>query len=532
MMEKLWTKHVSDGNPKEVVVPNISLNQMLHESVEKYADYTAMTFYDKTYTYKEFDTMVKAFAASLTDKGITKGDRVAIMLPNCPQYPISYYSIIRCGAIVVQVNPMYQQEELLHVLKDADVKVLIILDDLLPVVENIKEKTSLTSIIDVSLKEDSKFSRLLLNKDIALRQVNIDPKEDVAVIQYTGGTTGDSKGAMLTHYNLVANTIQSFATAKVKYELGKEKALTVAPLFHVYGMTSCMNMLFYMGGNMIILPRFNVEETVETIEKERPTLFAGVPTMFIGLLNYYKKRPFDLSSLKTCSSGSAPLPKEILEAFNKISGAKIVEGFGLSEASPVTHRNPIVGLQKIGSVGIPVPNTDSKIVNVENKEEELPIGEVGELAVKGPQIMKGYWNLPEETEDTLRDGWLYTGDLAFMDEDGYFTIVGRKKEMIIASGFNVYPVEIEDVLYEHPDVLEAAVIGVPDEYRGEAIKAVVVLQEKSQLSIEDMIDYCAKKLAAYKVPNEVQFVKELPKSAIGKILKRKLIEQHHNQSIV
>lgn len=521
-MEKPWTKHVVKGNPKEVTIPNISLTQMLDESVKEYAEHTAMSFYNKTYTYKELDTMVENVAASLKNKGVNKGDRVAIMLPNCPQYPISYYAILRCGAVVVQVNPMYQQDELLYVLNDSGVKVLIVLDDLLPIVESVKEKTSLISMVDVSLNGDCKFTRLLSNEELPAPQVKIDPKEDVAVIQYTGGTTGRSKGAMLTHYNLVANTVQSYALAKVKYELGKEKALTIAPLFHVYGMTSCMNVTFYIGGSMIIVPRFNVEETVKIIEREKPTTFAGVPTMFIGLLNYHQKRPFDLSSLKICGSGSAPLPVEILERFNEKSGTSIVEGFGLSEASPVTHRNPIKGLQKPGSVGFPVPNTDSKIVDVDTGETVLPYGEVGELIIKGPQVMKGYWNLPEETKETLRDGWLYTGDLAFMDEDGYFTIVGRQKEMIIASGFNVYPTEIEDILYKHPDVSEAAVIGVPDAYRGETIKAVVVLKENSRISSDEIIQYCHERLATYKVPKTIEFVEALPKTAVGKVLKRKL----------
>lgn len=530
-MEKIWTKHVSKGNPKEVVIPNISLTQMLDESVKKYGNHTAMTFNNKIYTYKEFDSMVKNVAGALKNKGIKKGDRVAIMLPNCPQYPINYYATLLCGGIVVQVNPMYQSEELLHVLKDSKVKALIILDKLLPIIKNIKEQTSLTSIIDVSLEEECEFNQLVSNQDLSTPQVSIEPKEDVAVIQYTGGTTGRSKGAMLTHYNLVANAYQSYATAKIKYVLGEEKMLTVAPLFHVYGMTSCMNMTFYIGGNMIIVPKFSVEETVKVIEKEKPTIFSGVPTMFIGLLNYHNEYPFDLSCLKTCSSGSAPLPVEVLKEFNSKSGTTIVEGFGLSEASPVTHRNPIGRFQKQGTVGIPVPNTDSKIVDADTGEEVLSNGEVGELIVKGPQIMKGYWNLPRETKETLRDGWLYTGDLAFMDDDGFFTIVGRKKEMIIASGFNVYPIEIEDVLYRHPDISEAAVIGISDKYRGETIKAVVVLKNHSQISEETLIQFCRKKLAPYKVPKIIEFMEALPKSAIGKILKRELLELQSNKNI-
>lgn len=526
-MKKPWNQFISKGNPKEITIPNMSLPQMFNKSVEKYANKIAITYEKELYTYKQLDRMVKNLAAALKEKGISKGDCVALMLPNCPQYPVSYFATLFCGAIVVQVNPMYQSDELLHVLQNAEVKCLIIWENLLPIVEKIKQHTSLTSVIKVSLTNDCTFNRFLVNKDLSVSSVpsvDIDPKEDIAVLQYTGGTTGRSKGAMLTHYNLVANTLQSYATAKNTYVLGEEKALTIAPLFHVYGMTSCMNLTFYIGGNMIIVPKFNIENTVQVIKKEKPTIFAGVPTMFIGLLNYYNHEYFDLSCLKTCSSGSAPLPIGVLEEFNKKSGTKIVEGYGLSEASPVTHRNPVDGIQKLGSVGIPVPNTDSKIVDIDTGEITLQHGEVGELVIKGPQVMKGYWKLPEETKNVIREGWLYTGDLAMMDEEGFFTIVGRKKELIIASGFNVYPVEIEDVLYEHPNIAEAVVIGVTDKYRGESIKAVVVLKKDQQLTKSDVIQFCQQRLAAYKVPRKVDFVETLPKSAVGKVLKRRLIE--------
>lgn len=331
---------------------------------------------------------------------------------------------------------------------------------------------------------------------------------------------------MLTHYNLVANTLQSAATAHIKTNTGEERVLTISPLFHVYGMTSAMNLTFYNGGNLILVPRFEVEEVVKMIEKTKPTSFPGVPTMYIALLNYYKTYKFDLSCLKTCTSGSAPLPVEVINRFNEVSGTNVAEGYGLSEASPVTHRNPISGLQKRGSIGIPIPNTDAKVVDIATGEEDLPIGEVGELIIKGPQIMKGYWNMPEETANTIRDGWLYTGDLAMMDADGFFYIVGRKKEMILASGFNVYPIEVEDVIYSHSKVLEAAVIGVPDEYRGETVKAIVVTKENECITEDELIQFCRERLAAYKVPKEIAFVEELPKTAVGKILKRTLKEMY------
>lgn len=319
--------------------------------------------------------------------------------------------------------------------------------------------------------------------------------------------------------------MQSYATAVSRTVLGEERVLSISPLFHVYGMTSCMNLTFYIGGNLILIPRFQPEEVVNIIEQTKPSIFPGVPTMYIALLNYFKVRPFNLSCLKTCSSGSAPLPAEVLKQFNETSGTKVAEGFGLSEASPVTHRNPINGLQKAGSIGIPIPNTDARIVDAATGTAEMTVGEVGELIVKGPQVMKGYWKLPEETEHALRNGWLYTGDLAKMDSDGYFYIIGRKKELIIASGYNVYPIEVEDILYAHPKVLEAAVVGVPDPYRGETVKAFVVLKENEQLSEEELIQYCRDQLAVYKVPHAVEFLQEFPKTAVGKILKRSLKEQ-------
>ncbi|MCM3164042.1 long-chain fatty acid--CoA ligase [Metabacillus litoralis] len=525
-MNRPWLKHVVEGNPVEIEIPEISLPDLFQRSVEKYENKIAVTFYDKSYSYSLLNDCVNRMASSLTKRQVKKGDRVAIMLPNCPQYPISYYASLLCGATIVQINPMYQSSELLYVLNDSQAKVIIVLDQLLPVVEKILNETSVTTIIPVSFEKESLFHQLLKDPGDRIPKEKIDPIEDIAVLQYTGGTTGRSKGAMLTHYNLVANTLQSAATAHVKTNTGEERVLTISPLFHVYGMTSAMNLTFYNGGNLILVPRFDVEEVVKIIEKTKPTSFPGVPTMYIALLNYYKTYKFDLSCLQTCTSGSAPLPVEVINRFNEVSGTNVAEGYGLSEASPVTHRNPISGLQKRGSIGIPIPNTDAKIVDIATGEQDLSIGEVGELIIKGPQIMKGYWNMPEETANTIRHSWLYTGDLAMMDADGFFYIVGRKKEMILASGFNVYPIEVEDVIYSHSKVLEAAVIGVPDEYRGETVKAIVVAKENEIITEEELIQFCRDRLAAYKVPKEIAFVEELPKTAVGKILKRTLKEMY------
>ncbi|MED1201670.1 long-chain-fatty-acid--CoA ligase [Heyndrickxia acidicola] len=523
-MKKPWLKHVAKGNPTEIHIPEMSLNQLFCQSSEKYHNHIAVTFYNRTFTYSELAGAIKKIAVELYKLGTDKGDKVAIMLPNCPEYPMIYYAALSLGAVIVQINPMYKSLELLHVLKDSQTKILFVLEDLLPIVQDIVGETFISEIIPVSAENKNRFQRMLNESDGYVPNVEINPKEDVAVLQYTGGTTGRAKGAMLTHYNLVANTLQCVSTSLIKTRLGEERVLSISPLFHVYGMTSAMNCTFYTGGNLILVPRFQVDEVVNLIEKTKPTSFPGVPTMYIALLNYYHTHPFDLSCFTTCTSGSAPLPVEVINRFNEISGTSVAEGYGLSEASPVTHRNPVAGLQKRGSIGIPLPNTDAKIVDIATGTVELPSGEVGELVINGPQIMKGYWQMPHETARTIRDGWLFTGDLAIMDTDGFFYIVGRKKEMILASGYNVYPIEVEDILYSHPNVLEAAVIGIPDEYRGETVKAFVVLREVNKAYEEELIQFCRHRLSAYKVPNSIDFVDELPKTAVGKILKRKLKE--------
>ena len=529
--DRPWMQFVAKGNPKEIQIPELSLPQLLDESFATYPDHIAMTFLGKTYTYTELQEHIRKVAWALARRGVTKGERVALMLPNCPQYPISFYGALTCGATIVQLNPMYKSAELLHILNDSGAKTIILMDSLLPLIENIRDQTGIERILPVSVESAKMPDEWLDETNDPFPGVICQPKEDVAVLQYTGGTTGMPKGAMLTHYNLVANILQSAATSFVQVKKGEECVLAVIPLFHVYGMTSAMAVAFFNGGNVILIPKFDVEQLVTTIEEIKPTSFPGVPTMLIALVDYYKKKKFDLSCIEICSSGSAPLPFEVLDQFNEISGTTVLEGYGLSEASPVTHRNPIEGVQKKGSIGIPIPNTDAKIVDVATGEQELPVGKVGELIIQGPQVMKGYWNRPQETNHTIRSGWLYTGDLAKMDEDGFFYIVGRKKEMIIASGYNVYPVEVENVIYHHPAVLEAAVIGIPDAYRGETIRAVVVLKDQQHVREEELIQFCRSRLSAYKVPQDILFVDELPKTTVGKILKRTLKEQFsHKES--
>lgn len=531
-LEKVWLKHYPNHIPKEIKVPDKSLPEMLKDSIEKFGDKTALYFYGKEISYKELGTLSDSFTSALQDEGVKKGDRVAIMLPNSPQYVISYYGILQAGGIVTQVNPMLVSKELEYILNDSGAETIVIYEPLLPVLNQVIDNTSVKRVIKVNLEgresRDSlavDFQSILKKENKPPRMVDFDPFNDVAVLQYTGGTTGRSKGAMLTHRNLLAVVIQTYEFFKDSFEMGKDRFLTVIPLFHVYGMSSCMNLSIYTGAMNILLPKFEIEEVLQTIKEVKPTSFPGVPTMYIALLNHPKSSEYGLDSIRICNSGSAPMPKEIMREFEEKVGAKVLEGFGLSESSPTTHCNPSFSTRKPGSVGIGMPSTDYKIVDLEDGEKELPPGETGEIIIKGPQVMKGYWNMPEETEKTLRNGWLYTGDIAYMDEEGYLYIVDRKKDLIIASGFNVYPRDVEEIIYQHPAIQEAVVVGVPDPYRGETVKAVIVLREGKELTEDEFIAYCRDNMSAYKVPRIVEFRKELPKTSVGKILRRTIREE-------
>lgn len=536
-MEKVWLKHYPEDVKTEVDIPDITIPQMLENTVRSYADHTVITFYQHKISYRQLNERAFHFASALNNHGLQKGDRVGIMLPNCPQFVIAYYGILKAGGIVTQINPMLVERELAYILKDSGAETIVIYDALYPVLNAIRKDTAIKNVIVVSLqpseqsfKPDLTFEDFLKKSTGKLNDVVINPEEDVAVLQYTGGTTGRSKGAMLTHRNLVANVVQSHEYFKHEVTPGKEKGLAVIPLFHVFGMTSCMNLGIYNAGNMILLPRFELEEVLDTIKREQPTIFPGVPTIYVALTSHPQAEKYGLDSIKICNSGSAPMPVEIMRTFEQKTGAKILEGYGLSEASPTTHCNPPFAERKPGSIGIGLPSTDYKIVDLETGTREVPVGELGELIVRGPQVMKGYWNMPEETAHTLRDGWLYTGDIARMDKDGYVYIMDRKKDMIIAGGYNVYPREVEEVLYEHPAVQEAVVVGVPDQYRGETVKAVLVLKEGKQASAEEIIAYCRENMAPYKVPKIVEFREELPKTSVGKILRRAIREESSKAS--
>lgn len=516
----------------DLVISDKTMPDFLAETTAKIPDNVAIKFYTKEMTYKELHGLSTVFASSLQQSEVKKGDRVAIMLPNCPQYVVSYFGILKAGATVTQVNPMLLENELIHLLTDSGAETIIVYEPLYPRIKAIAKHTSLKTIIVASfeaektkLQEDWTFEAFIGKGDGKVTSVAIDPDEDVAVLQYTGGTTGLSKGAMLTHRNIVANALQSQEFFKNEVTFGEERSLTVIPLFHVFGMTSGMNLSILNGSKNILLPRFDLQEVLETIKRERPTAFPGVPTMYIAITNHPEAESYGLDSIHICNSGSAPMPLETMKEFERKTGAKILEGYGLSEAAPTTHCNPPFAERKPGSIGIGMPSTDYKVVDLATGETAVAPGEKGELIIRGPQVMKGYWNMPEETANAIRGGWLYTGDIATMDEEGYVYIVDRKKDLIISSGYNVYPRDIEEVLYEHPAVQEAVAIGVADPYRGESVKVVIVKKAGQDATEQDIIDWSKEKMAAYKVPRTIEFRSELPKTNVGKILRRALRQE-------
>ncbi|WP_029268533.1 long-chain-fatty-acid--CoA ligase [Virgibacillus alimentarius] len=555
-MVKNWLDHYPEEIPASIPYDEKPLHTFLQDGAARFKEKKALHFMGKEISFSELYLQAKKMAGYMQSLGVKKGDRVAIMLPNCPQSVISYYGALMAGAIVVQTNPLYKERELEYQLNDSEAKAIVCLDLLLPRVSNVQGKTNIEHIIVTGVKDYLPFPKNMIypliqkkqtkmvvkieeSKNIHLwksifeqenhtfTEVPINPKNDLALLQYTGGTTGFPKGVMLTHYNLVSN-VQMCQAWLYKAKPGKEVVLGVLPFFHVYGMTAIMNFSIMFGSKMVLLPKFDVKEVLKTIDKQKPTLFPGAPTIYVGLLNHPDLNKYDISSIRACVSGSAPLPYEVQEQFEQRTGGKVVEGYGLTETSPITHANFLWSKRVNGSIGVPWPDTDSKIIDV-NTLEEVDAGEVGEIAVKGPQVMKGYWNNPEETEHVLKDGWLFTGDLGYKDDEGYFYIVDRKGDMIIAGGYNIYPREVEEVLYEHEGVQEAVVAGIPDPYRGETVKAFVVLKEGYQLSADELNHFCRKHLAAYKVPRLYDFRRELPKTAVGKILRKKLIEEEEEQ---
>lgn len=556
LKDYLWLKHYDKGVPKHIAYPEQDLFTLFKQKVAEQPQVTALMFFGKETGYRQLLDKIHSCMEAMNNLGIKKGDKVALLLPNCPQYVISYYAILGLGATVVPVNPLSTETELSYIFQDAGVRMAISLDLLAGRLEGVRDKLHgeghknlLEYTFYTSVKEElpfplnvlyplknkpsleakkrlgsvRKFQELLKPLGAGAKTVKWDLENDLAVLIYTGGTTGKPKGVMLSQKNLVANAYQCRSWIDVN---DKDRMLAVLPIFHGFGMSVCMNAGLLAGSTIILLPRFGTDDLLKAIQRYRPTIFAGVPTMYIGMLNHADLSKYDLSSLRGCFVGAAPLPLEVKEQFEKLTGGRLLEGYGLTEAVTAICCNPFNGINKSGSIGIPFADTVITIRDLETGLRELPPGEIGELVVQGPTLMLGYYNRPEETQEALRGGWLYTGDLGYMDQDGYFYIVDRKKDMIITGGFNVYPKEVEDVLYRHPAVEEACVIGVPDTYAGEKVKAFVKLKEGAVATEQDLIDYCREHLTKYKVPREVELVAELPKSAIGKILKKELRQQH------
>jgi len=573
-MDKPWLKEYDRGVPQTIDYPRVPVQQFLVDAATRFPDRAATIFgnvveplghrlMDATISYRELLALTRRFAAALQKLGVGKGDRVAIYLPNCPQFIIAYYATLMVGGVIVPCNPQYVARELKHQLNDSGAKVIVALSLTYPVVRQIRAETQLEHVVVANIKEyfpgvlkflfqvakekkeghfqdisgDANtywFQDLLAQAPASPTPIGVSP-EDTAVLLYTGGTTGVSKGAQLTHSNLVANAFQ-VRWWMLDIKEGKEVMLAALPLYHSYAMTVCMNLTVYIAGTIILIPNPRVMlHLLKSINRHKPSLFPGVPALYVAINNYPDVGKYDISSIRACVSGAAGLPPEVQQGFEKLTGGKLVEGYGLSEATPVTHVNPIYGKRKEGSwIGVPVSDTLSAIMDLESGETPLGVGEIGELCIQGPQVMKGYWNMPTETANQLREhpalgpgSWLHTGDIARMDADGFFQIVDRKKDMILGTGgYNIYPREVEEVLYAHPKVLEAAAAGVPvGRDKGERVKAYVVLKPGQTATEEEIIEYCRQNLAPYKVPKFVEFRTELPKSTVGKVLRRVLIEE-------
>lgn len=546
-VNRIWLKNYDPHAKPELQYPEEPLFRILENTAKRYPEKVALDFIGKTIPYREVDELSDRIAGFLRSMGIKKGDRVIVDLPNTPHYIISYYGILKAGGVVVQCNPLYTKRELRYIAENSEARIAFAIENAYPNIKPLLEEGLIEELI-VCRIEDYLPGLLAFLYRLKKEKVNvesgngvifwkeavshppskerpdIDPREDVAVFQYTSGTTGLPKAVMLTHFNLVANAMHVVSWLPDASE--KDVFLGALPYFHVYGMTTSMNAPIMLGCKIVLIPDpRDVPRILKSIQKHGVTVFCGVPTLFNAINQHPDTPKYDLRSIRACISGSAPLPIEVKREFERITGGKLVEGYGLSETSPVTHANPINGVNKEGSIGIPFPNTVAVVVDEEGRI--LPIGEVGELTIKGPQVMKGYYRMEEETRKVLINGWLLTGDMARIDEDGYFFIVDRKKDVIIAGGYNIYPREVEEVLYEHPAVVEAAVVGVPDPYRGETVKAYIVLKPeyKGKVTEEEIIAFCRERMAAYKVPRMVEFRDELPKSAVGKILRRILKEE-------
>ncbi len=518
--------------PKHIEYPKVPLQEILKKTAETYPEKIAILYGERGISYAQLETFSNQFANAIVKLGVNKGDRMAVFLPNIPQFIIAYFGALKAGAVVTAISPLHREREVEYQLADSGAQTIVALDSLYPILERVREKTQIKHVIVTGLGKNTLspivtkalfFDQLIEKSPTEAPKLEINPQDDLAALQYTGGTTGTAKGAMLTHLNLLSN-----ALAFAKWIQGtetKETFLIALPLFHIYGMTTSMTVPISLAAKMVLLPRFEPAKVLQTIEKHRVSVFCGVPTMYQALLASPELGKYDLTSIRVCISGASSLPHQVQKQFMKITGGLLAEGYGLTEASPVTHCSPVGSSMqkvKVGSIGLPLPDTEAKIFDVETGKKIVGQGESGELAVKGPQIMKGYWNKPQETAMVLRDSWLFTGDVAFMDAEGFFYITDRKKDLIKTKDYSVYPRELEDVLYEHPSVKLCAVVGKPDALAVEVPMAFIVLKEGMAASADEIMSFVNSKVAPYKAIREVEFRRELPLSSAGKVLKRLL----------
>ncbi len=549
MEEKLWHKSYAEGVPWSIDYEQLTVSGGLARSARDFPGQVALNYMGKKMTYPQLDALVNRFARALVDLGVKPGDKVATIMPNIPQMIIANMAVFRIGAVVVLNNPLYTERELQYQLDDSDSKIAITLTVLVPRIEKIMPETKVEKVIGCQINTYLGFPKKQLfpyvrkemyrkiePTDKVLRFEDLiakypaDPVEEkgewegLSTIIYTGGTTGVSKGVMLSHKNISVN-VQQFAAWFPDLDRGGISLVGTFPVFHAAGFTACQNFFCWQAWEHCMIPRPDPKGVLEILKRDKPDYLPGVPTIFVGLLAEPEFRKMDLSFIKGFFSGAAPLAADTIRDLKELTGATILEVYGQTETTPIATVTPWGGVIKPGTVGIPVPDTDIRIMDLDTGEKELPQGEVGEIAIMGPQNMMGYYKKPAETAEALRDGWVYTGDIGFFDEDGYLSVVDRKKDMIIAGGYNIYPVEIDNVLFDHPKILEACAVGVPDEYRGETLKAFVVTKEGETLTEEEVISYCRETLAPYKIPKTIEFVSELPKSVVGKILRRELRDQ-------
>jgi long-chain acyl-CoA synthetase len=552
-MQQPWHRRYDPGVPFTFAYPDWTLPELLRRSVTRFPQHTALLFYGARLSFRELDALTSRFAFALRSLGVRPGDRVALMLPNIPQAVIGYYGALKAGAIVVQINPLYVSREIEAQLADSGSETILVLDRLYPRVAAVKDRTPLKQILVTSIRDFLPLGKRLwyeVKARLDGHRVHVENRhqvydfltlvkaapdddpvplpvsqpDDLALLQYTGGTTGVSKGVMLSHRNVVANAFQGRYWVP-DFREGHEVFLGVVPFFHVYGLSTCQHIAMMTGSTLILLPRFQASEVLRTIHTHRVTILSGIPAMFMAINEFPGLDRYDLRSLRACLSGAGPLHAEVRDRFERATGVKIAEGYGLTEAGPVTHCNPIYGDRPRESIGLPFPDTDVRIVDEETGERDLPVGETGELLVHGPQVMRGYWNNRADTDAVLRDGWLHTGDLVRRDGTGFFYLMDRKKDMIKSRGENVYPREVEEILLKHPAIKDAVVVGVPDPQLGEAIKAYIVLRDGCRLSKGDLLQHCRLLLARFKVPTAIEFRQELPRSAVGKALRRLLREE-------